>query len=95
MRWEFRNVALSTQDMAPDTVLYPFFISGILDAKDGWNVLGLGVFRWSDFTGITFAFLRRFRELARNEVGLLCLALTGGRSVVTPEGHARELGNGF
>jgi len=50
MRWEFRNVALSTQDMAPDTVLYPFVISGILDAKDGWNVLGLEVFGWSDFT---------------------------------------------
>jgi hypothetical protein len=50
MRWEFRNVALSTQDMAPDTVRYPFFISGILDAKDGGNVLGLEVFRWSDFT---------------------------------------------
>jgi hypothetical protein len=55
--------------MAPDTVFHPFFISGILDAKDGWNVLGLEVFRWSDFTGITFAFLRRFRELARIGVG--------------------------
>ena len=79
MRWEFRSVVLSTRDMAPDTVFFPFFISGILGAKDGWNVLVLRVFRCSDFTGITFAFLRRFRELAWIGVGLLRLALSGGR----------------
>jgi hypothetical protein len=64
MRREFRNVVLSTQDMAPDTEFFPFFISGILGAKAGWNVIILAAFRCSDFTGITFAFLRRFRELA-------------------------------
>ena len=39
----------------------------------------LVVFRWSDFTGITFAFLSRFRELAWIGEGLLRLALSGGR----------------
>ena len=28
-------------------------------------------------------------------LGLLCLALTGGRSLVTQEGRTRESGNGF
>jgi hypothetical protein len=45
MRREFRNVVHSTQDMAPDTAFFPFFISGILGAKDGWNVLMLDVSR--------------------------------------------------
>jgi len=58
--------------MAPDTVTFPFFISGILGAKYGWNVLVSKVFRYSDVTGITFALLRQFRELAWMGVGLLC-----------------------
>lgn len=69
MRREFRNVGPSTQTMAPDTVIFLFFIPGILGAKDGWDVLGLKVLRCSDFIGITFAFLRRFRELAWIGVG--------------------------
>ena len=81
--------------MAPDTVSFPFFISGILGAKDGLNVLILRVFRWSDFTGITFEFFGRFRELAWIGVGLLCLALSGGRSQATQEGRTRESGNDF
>jgi hypothetical protein len=69
-------------------------MSGPLGAKDGWNVLGLRVFRCSDFTGITFAFLRRFRELAWIREGLLCLALSGGRSQATQEGRTRESSHG-
>jgi hypothetical protein len=45
MRWEFRDVVLSTQDMAPDTIIFAIFIPGLLGAKDGWNVLGLRVIR--------------------------------------------------
>jgi hypothetical protein len=70
-------------------------MSGPLGAKDGWDVLILRVFRCSDFTGITFAFLRRFRELAWIRGGLLCLALSGGRSQATQEGRTRESGHGF
>ena len=70
-------------------------MSGTLGAKDGWNVLILRVFRCFDFTGITFAFLRRFRELAWIRGGLLCLALSGGRSQATQEGRTRESSHGF
>ena len=39
----------------------------------------LNAFGYSDVTGITFALLRRFRELVWIGIGLLCLALFGGR----------------
>jgi len=64
--------------MAPDTFFFPFFISGILGAKDSWNVLVLEASRYSDFTGITFALLRRFLELAWIGVGLLCRPSSAG-----------------
>lgn len=67
--------------MAPDRIFFLFFISGILGTKGGWNVLVL--YRYFDFTGITFAILRRFRELAWIGVGWLRLALSGGRSLAT------------
>ena len=60
-----------------------FFIPGSLGAQDGGNMLLLSAFGYSDVTGITFALLRRFRELVWIGLGLLCLALVGGRSVVT------------
>jgi hypothetical protein len=41
-------------------------------------MLLLRLFGYSDVTGITLAFLRRFRELAWIRLGLLCLALIGG-----------------
>ena len=69
-----------------------FFIPGSLGAQDGGNMLLLKAFGYSDVTGITFAILRRFRELAWIGLGLLCLALTGGRSLATQEGHTREPG---
>ena len=70
-------------------------MSGTLDAKNDRNVLILSAFRCSDFTDITFVFLHRFQEVAWMGVGLLCLAIGGGRSLATQEGRTRESGNGF
>jgi len=54
-----------------------FFIPGSLGAQDGGNLLLLKVFGYSDVTGMTFALLRRFRELVWIGIGLLCLAMLG------------------
>jgi len=54
-----------------------FFIPGSLGAQDGGNLLLLKTFGYSDVTGITFALLRRFRELVWIGIGLLCLAMPG------------------
>jgi uncharacterized protein (TIRG00374 family) len=62
-----------------------FFIPGSLGAQDGGNLFLLNVFGYSDIAGITFALLRRFRELAWIGIGLLCLALLRGRISKTPE----------
>jgi uncharacterized protein (TIRG00374 family) len=56
-----------------------FFIPGSLGAQDGGNLLLLKAFGYSDVTGITFALLRRFRELVWIGLGLLCIALVGVR----------------
>jgi len=52
-----------------------FFIPGSLGAQDGGNLLLFKAFGYSDVTGITFALLRRFRELVWIGIGLLCLAM--------------------
>ena len=39
-------------------------------------------FGYSDVTGITFALLRRFRELIWIGIGLACLAVVGGDSIL-------------
>jgi uncharacterized protein (TIRG00374 family) len=54
-----------------------FFIPGSLGAQDAGNLLLLKAFGYSDVTGITFALLRRFRELVWIGIGLLCLAALG------------------
>ena len=54
-----------------------FFIPGSLGAQDGGNLLLLKAFGYSDLTGITFALLRRFRELVWIGIGLVCLAAIG------------------
>lgn len=54
-----------------------FFIPGSLGAQDAGNLLLLQTFGYSDVTGITFALLRRFRELVWIGIGLLCLATVG------------------
>lgn len=58
-------------------------------------MLLLGLFGYSDVTGITLAFLRRFRELAWIGPGLLCMALIGGRSVAIHEGRTHDPGISF
>jgi len=70
-----------------------FFIPGSLGAQDGGNVLVLRAFGYSDVTGITFALVRRFRELVWIGLGLVCLALAGGRAAVIRESHVDDLGN--
>ena len=54
-----------------------FFIPGSLGAQDGGNLLLLQAFGYSDVTGITFALLRRFRELVWIGIGLGCLSMIG------------------
>jgi glycosyltransferase 2 family protein len=56
-----------------------FFIPGSLGTQDGGNLLLLEAFGYSGVTGITFALLRRFRELVWTGLGLLCLAMLGWR----------------
>ncbi|HET7909846.1 MAG TPA: lysylphosphatidylglycerol synthase transmembrane domain-containing protein [Nitrospira sp.] len=56
-----------------------FFIPGSLGAQDAGNLLLLKAFGYSDVTGITFALLRRFRELVWIGIGLLCLSVMGSR----------------
>lgn len=58
-----------------------FFIPGSLGAQDAGNLLLLHSFGYSDVTGMTFALLRRFRELVWIAMGLICLALLGRRDV--------------
>ena len=70
-----------------------FFIPGSLGAQDGGNMLLLRAFGYSDVTGITFALLRRFRELVWIGLGLLCLTLAGGRAAVIRESRADDLEN--
>ncbi|MEK6633614.1 MAG: lysylphosphatidylglycerol synthase transmembrane domain-containing protein [Nitrospirota bacterium] len=63
-----------------------FFIPGSLGAQDGGNLLLLQAFGYSDVTGITFALLRRFRELVWIGIGLLCLMVVG-KATAPPEGR--------
>jgi glycosyltransferase 2 family protein len=58
-----------------------FFIPGSLGAQDAGYLLLLQAFGYSDVTGITFALLRRFRELVWITIGLLCLAMVGKRGM--------------
>jgi glycosyltransferase 2 family protein len=62
-----------------------FFIPGSLGAQEGGNLLVLVAFGYSDVTGITFALLRRVRELVWIAIGLGCLAALGGRKAVASE----------
>ena len=66
-----------------------FFIPGSLGAQDGGNLLLLQAFGYSDVTGITFALLRRFRELVWIGVGLACLAMMGKLAGVAQKGSPR------
>jgi uncharacterized protein (TIRG00374 family) len=62
-----------------------FFIPGSLGAQEAGNVLLLLAFGYSDLDGITFALLRRFRELVWIAIGLACLAALGGAKAAALE----------
>lgn len=63
-----------------------FFIPGSLGAQDGGNLLLLQAFGYSDVTGITFALLRRFRELVWIGIGLGCLSMIGKTEALPKKG---------
>jgi hypothetical protein len=63
-----------------------------LDVLAGGNP-ALKAFGYSDVTGITFALLPRFRELVWIGLGLLCMALVGGRLVAIQDGRTHDSGN--
>jgi len=65
-----------------------FFIPGSLGAQEAGNLLLLQAFGYSDVTGITFALLRRFREVVWIGIGLVCLAVVGNRGRI--EDHRAE-----
>jgi uncharacterized protein (TIRG00374 family) len=67
-----------------------FFIPGSLGAQEGGNLLVLVAFGYSELAGITFALLRRVRELVWIAIGLGCLAALGGRKAVTSEDVSRQ-----
>ena len=55
-----------------------FFIPGSIGAQEGGYLLLLMAHGYSDVAGITFAILRRVRELVWIIIGLICLAALGG-----------------
>jgi uncharacterized membrane protein YbhN (UPF0104 family) len=59
-----------------------FFIPGSLGAQDAGNLFLVTAFGYSEVTGITFALLRRFRELVWIGLGLVCLFLVGGKRAI-------------
>ena len=56
-----------------------FFIPGSVGAQEGGNLVLLMAYGYSDVEGLTFAILRRVRELMWIGIGLLCMAAMGGR----------------
>ena len=71
-----------------------FFIPGSLGAQDVGNLFLLKDFGYSDVAGVTFALLRRFRELFWIGLGLLCLAMLGGRTAGIQESRTLDSENG-
>lgn len=55
-----------------------FFIPGSIGAQEGGYLLLLMAYGYSNLAGITFAILRRARELVWIVIGLVCLAALGG-----------------
>jgi len=71
-----------------------FFIPGSLGAQDLGNLFLLKDFGYSEVAGVTFALLRRFRELVWIGIGLLCLAVLRGRAAEIQESRTLDSGNG-
>lgn len=59
-----------------------FFIPGSLGAQEGGYVLLLLAFGYTDITGITFALIRRLREVFWILFGLGCLVIVRGRGAM-------------
>jgi uncharacterized protein (TIRG00374 family) len=69
-----------------------FFIPGSVGAQEAGNVMLLLAYGYSDLDGITFALLRRVRELVWIFAGLICLGvLRGFKAVAAPEANTTEL----
>ncbi len=63
-----------------------FFIPGSLGAQEGGYTLLLMSFGYTEVTGITFALIRRLREILWIVIGLGCLMLLKGKDVpLAPE----------
>ncbi|GJL53658.1 MAG: membrane protein [Nitrospirales bacterium] len=69
-----------------------FFIPGSLGAQEGGYVLLLLAYGYPDVTGITFALIRRLREILWIFVGLVCLLLLKGREPLQPDDVAASKG---
>jgi uncharacterized protein (TIRG00374 family) len=67
-----------------------FFIPGSVGAQEAGNLLLLMAFGYSDVTGLTFALLRRLRELVWIGIGLGCLAALGGRGDTAQVGEISQ-----
>lgn len=65
-----------------------FFIPGSLGAQEAGNLALLLAFGYPDITGITFALVRRLREIVWIVIGLVCLAALGKWGNV--RGHQQE-----
>lgn len=59
-----------------------FFIPGSVGAQEAGYVLLLVAYGYPDVTGITFALIRRLREILWIGVGLICLILLKGRESI-------------
>jgi uncharacterized protein (TIRG00374 family) len=55
-----------------------FFIPGSIGAQEGGTLVLLMAYGYSEVTGLSFAVLRRVRELVWILIGLLCLLMMGG-----------------
>ena len=79
---------LSSVSIAALTILIKggtFFIPGSLGAQEGGYLLLLLSYGYTDVTGITFALVRRLREIVWILVGLSCLIFLKGRDTFVSE----------
>ena len=67
-----------------------FFIPGSLGAQDIGNFLLLKDFGYSDVASMTFALVRRYREVVWIVIGLFCLAMLRGRAAIIQESRTPD-----
>ena len=71
-----------------------FFIPGSLGAQDVGNFFLLKDFGYSDVASVTFALVRRYRELVWIVIGLLCLVTLRGRAAAIQGNRTPDSGIG-